>query len=270
MIGQEKICWGVGVMALGAGLTFLGGCDAIDKLLVVSNPSQLQEDAVSDANLVPILVNSVEGAMVDLYDYNMVWIGSMFTDEQITGVNWEQTARLSQRIVRFDEGDADGQFSQLHDLRAMADSVVGRFKGGLIENASSDWRTAFAQTYAGLAYIYLADMMCESTVNVGETIYGPAEMYEFAVERLADALQIAGAAGNTDIQNLARTGLARAHLNLGHYSDAMSYASQVSPDFEWWIQYAPVGDEAPQNNMWTNISLVICPKDFVSDKFCNS
>jgi len=254
MIGIKKIRRGVGVLALGAGLAFLGGCDAVDKLLVVSNPSQLQESSVNDAALIPILVNSIEGAMVDLYDYNIVWLGSMFTDEQMTGVNWEQTARLNERIVKFDEGDADAQFSQIHDLRAMADSVAGRFKGGLLENASSDWRTAFAQAYAGYAYIFLGDMMCETTINVGETIYPSEQMYQFAVERFTDAISIAGAAGDADIQNLARAGLARAHLNMGNYADVVSVGAQVPPGFEWWLQYAPIGDEAPQNNMYSNVS----------------
>lgn len=255
MIDMNKIRRGVGLLTLGVGLAFLGGCTAIDNLLKVSNPSQLQEDAVNDPSLIPVLVNSVEGAMVDALDYYQIWIGSMFTDQQITGVNWEATARLSQRIVRYDEGDADGMFSNLHDLRAMADSVVGRFKGGLLEGATSDWRTAYAQAYAGYGYIMLGDNMCESTVDVGETIYGPLDMYQFAVERLEDALTMAGAAGDADIQNLARAGLARAHLNLGNYSQAASYGGQVSPGFEWWIQYA--GDDnqdAPGNNMYSNIN----------------
>ena len=251
MIGLNRIRRGAGLLALSAGLTVLGGCD---NLLTVSNPSQIQEGAVNDVTLIPVLVNSVEGAMVDALDYYQIWIGSMFTDQQITGVNWEQTARLSQRIVRYDEGDADGMFSNLQDLRAMADSVVGRFKGGLLEGATSDWRTAYAQTYAGYGYIMLADNMCESTFDVGEVIYDPLDMYAFAVERLEDGLQMAGAAGDADIQNLARAGLARAHLNLGNYAQAVSYAAQVPAGFQWWIQYA--GDDnqdAPGNNMFANV-----------------
>lgn len=254
MIGTRHIRKGVGLLTLGVGLAFLGGCDAVDKLLVVANPDELQEGAVNETALIPVLVNSVEGAMVDVLDYYQIWIGSMFTDQQITGVNWEQTARLSQRIVQYNEGDADGMFSNIHDLRAMADSVVGRFKGGLLEDANSNWRTAYAQAYAGYAYIMLADNMCESTINVGETIYQPMDLYGMAVERLEDALSLAGSAGDSDIQNLARAGLARAHLNLGNYSQVVSYAQQVATDFQWWVLYA--GDDnqdAPGNNMFSNV-----------------
>jgi hypothetical protein len=255
MVDLRSLRWGIGLLTLGVGLASLGGCDAADNLLEVSNPAELQEGDVNDAALIPILVNSVEGAMVDALDYYQIWIGSMFTDQQVTGVNWEQTARLSQRIVEYDEGDADDIFSNLHDLRAMADSTVGRFKGGLLENASSDWRTAYAQAYAGYGYMMLADNMCASTFDVGKTIFQPLDIYTMAVERFEDALSIAGAAGDVDIQDLARVGLARAHLNLGDYSQVVSYAQQADTGFEWWIQYA--GDDnqdAPGNNMFTNIS----------------
>jgi hypothetical protein len=40
----------------------------------------------------------------------------------------------------------------------------------------------------------------------------------------------------------------------GNYGQVVTYASAVSPGFEWWLQYAPIGDEAPSNNMYSNIS----------------
>lgn len=255
MIGMNRIRKGVGVLTLGVGLAFLGGCTAVDNLLKVSNPSQLQEDAADDPALATILVNSVAGAMVSTIDDPFIWRGSMFTDQQITGINWEQTARLNERIVKYDEGDADGMFSAIQNLRAMSDSVASRFKNGILENASTDWRTAFALAFAGYGYIFMADAMCEATIDVGTTIHQPLELYAFAVERLSEALQIAGAAGDTDLQNLARVGLARAHLNLGNYSDVVTYAGQVPESFEWWVEYAPEEiQDAPGNTMWSRIT----------------
>ena len=101
MIGTNRIRKGVGVLALGVGLAFLGGCTAVDNLLKVSNPSQLQEASADDPALADILVNSVAGAMVSTIDDPFIWRGSMFTDQQVTGINWEQTARLNERIVNF-------------------------------------------------------------------------------------------------------------------------------------------------------------------------
>jgi hypothetical protein len=72
MIGMKRIRKGMGLLTLGVGLAFLGGCDAVDELLVVSNPTELQEGAVNNAALIPILVNSIEGAMVDALDYYVI------------------------------------------------------------------------------------------------------------------------------------------------------------------------------------------------------
>lgn len=255
MIGTSRFRKMLGPLALVFGVVILDGCDAVDELMMVSNPSELDERSLDGAPLVPILVNSVEGAMVDALDYFVIWIGSMFTDEQVTGVNWEATARLNERIVRYDEGDADDMFSNLHDLRAMADSVVGRFRSGLLIDANSNWRTAYALAYAGYAYIFLGDQMCESNIDVGDTIYQPLDLYGIAAVRLQDALSVAMSAGDPDLENLARVGLARAYLNLGDYDRVMAYSAQVDPEFQWWIQYAGESNpDAPGNNMWTNVS----------------
>jgi tetratricopeptide (TPR) repeat protein len=255
MTGMRNFRRGAGILVLGAGIAWLGACDAIDDLLKVSNPSQLQEEQADDPALAGFLVNSVAGAMVGTFDYSVVWVGQMFTDESVLAVNWEATARLGQRIVQYYEGDANNRFAAFHNVRAMADSVAGRFRNGMISNASSDWRMAFALAYAGYGYIFLADIMCESTIDVSAKIYQPLELYEIAVERFAEALQVAQAANHDQLANLARVGLARAHLNLGNYAQVQTYASQVAPGFKWWVQYA--GDDnldAPGNNMFTNIS----------------
>ena len=103
---------------LGLMLVGLTVCSTADALLDVENPSQLDESLLNDQALVKVLVAGVVGDFQNMYSDPFVWRGSMFTDEQITGVNWEQTARLSQRIVQYDEGDADLMFSDLSEARS--------------------------------------------------------------------------------------------------------------------------------------------------------
>ena len=158
---------------MGAGLA---ACSTADKLLEVDNPAQLDESLLNDEALVKVLVGGVIGDFQAMYSDPFVWRGSMFTDEQITGVNWEQTARLSQRIVQYDEGDADRMFSDLARSPGQADSVAGRFTGGPGRRQRRRSK-ALVLAYAGYSYIILADAMCESTVNVGSTIYQPVELY---------------------------------------------------------------------------------------------
>jgi hypothetical protein len=172
-----------------------------------------------------------------MYSDPFVWRGSMITDEQVTGINWEQTARLNQRIVQFDEGDADMMFSDLSLARAQADSLIGRLLGGLSASPTDDESLATAYAYAGYSYIILADAMCEATINVGATIHQPLELYQFAVDRFTAGLPIATAAGRDDLVDLINVGLSRAHLNLGNATEAMDAAALVTTDFVHWVDY---------------------------------
>ena len=112
----------VGALAV---LATLPACDTLDELLVANNPERISEDALNDVLLVDVLTNSVIGEFSAMYDNPFIWTGSMMTDEQVTGINWEQTARINQRLVRYYEGPTDGMFSDLSAARVMADSAAG-------------------------------------------------------------------------------------------------------------------------------------------------
>ncbi len=220
------------VAAMGLVVAGVAACSTFDNILEVQNPEELNEE-ILDGNsaLLDVLVNSVTGEFEDALDDPFIWRGSMFTDETLTGINWEQTARLNQRIVEFDEGDADLMFYQISRARQIADSVGGRMReAGL----TSDARYAKTLAYAGYSYILLADAMCQATVNVGSDIYEPLELYQFAVDRFTAALAVAGTG---DLATMARVGLSRAQLNLGNYAAAITAAQAVPDDFRWYALY---------------------------------
>jgi len=214
---------------------------SVDQILEVSNPDQLDESLLDDATLVPVLVNGVIGDFNAAYSDPFIWRGSMLTDQQITGINWEQTARLSQRIVQFDEGDADLMFSELSRARQQGDSITGRLRT-LLDSPSSDPLLATTLIYAGFSSILLGDAMCESVVDVGTELQSSTQMYERAVTRLDEGLTVALAAGDDDLANLARVGLTRAHLNLGNTAQVMAIAPDVPDDFEALAEYSETDD----------------------------
>ena len=228
---------GAAVLLLGGTLALTGSCDAANDLLEVENPERIPESDLDNPQLVTVLVNSAIGQLQNTYSDPFIWRGSMFTDEQVTGINWEGTARLNQRLIQYFEGDSDFMFAELSEARVMADTVSARLRT-LLDNPSTDPRLATTLAYAGYSYILLADAMCEATINVGETVYQPVELYQIAVTKLEEALQIAQAANREDLVHLAQAGLARAHLNLGNSQQVMEYASQVPADFVWWIEYS--------------------------------
>ncbi len=238
--------------ALLAAVALGAGACSFDSLLEVSNPEELSEELLQDSTLVTVLMNGVIGDFQQALDDPFIWRGSMFTDQQITGINWEQTARLSQRIVQFDEGDADGMFSELSRARQQGDSIAGRFRT-LLPAPNGDVRMATVLAYAGYSYILLGDAMCEATIAVGSDIYEPPALYQFAVDRLTEALSIAQAAGDGDLENMIQVGLTRAHLNLGNNSQVMSIAQNVPESFMWWSEYSS-DDPAVDNTLEARVT----------------
>lgn len=241
-----------GALLFAAVALVAGGCSQVDELLEANNPEEIREDQLSDASLVKVLVNSVTGALAELYDDPLIWRGSMITDEQVSGINWEDTARLNLRLVPFNGGDADGMFSALSRYRFMADSVSGRLRN-LLETPNSDARLAETLAHAGYSFVLMAETMCEATINVGPDIFSPVELAGLAVPRFQEAIAIAQAAGGDgeDILNLARTGLARAALLMGDDALVMQAAAQVPFDFTWWVEYK---DNVNSNSMEGNVT----------------
>lgn len=230
----RKAAWTVLVGAVVAGAA---ACSTFDEILDVQNPGELDESLLQDETLVKVLVNGVIGDFAAMYAERFLWRGSMITDDQVSGINWEETARLSQRLVRYDEAPADIIFSQISRARMQGDSVSQRLKNGLSKSPSNDVNLATTLTYAGYSYIIMADAMCEATVDVGSKIYTPVELYDIAVQRFNEALPIATAANNASLINMINVGLSRAYLNLGKKAEAMAAATKVPANYYRWIEY---------------------------------
>lgn len=225
----------------GVVLAGLGACSTFDEILEVQNPDELAEELLQDEALIGVLVASAKGDFDEAFDDPFIWRGSMFTDETLTGINWEGTARLNQRLIEYDEGDADMMFTEISRARQQGDSIAVRLQS-LLETPGSDVRMAKVLAYAGYSYIMMADAMCEATVNSGADIYQPLDLYQFAADRFDQALVVATAAGDADFADLARVGLSRAHLNLGNYATAIGNAAAVTPGF---VHYADYTDTDP-------------------------
>lgn len=233
-----------GVLLVFATALLSARCGVGDKLLKAENPAAIDEKALADEKLIDVLVNSAVGELEQAYADPFIWRGSMLTDEQVTGINWEQTARLNQRIVKYDDGEADFMFRNLQRFRAVADSGAGLVRG-LAKTPSSDIRLAKLLAYAGYGYELMAEALCGADIStngqLGDKIYTPDELSGMAITRLAEALQIATAstaADAQDVANLARVGLARANLQLGKMDEVKKFAAQVPATFTWWVAYS--------------------------------
>jgi hypothetical protein len=256
MNGQSCLRW-ARTFALGVGVAVLAACSVTDKILEVQNPGEIPIRDLNNPQLVKVLVAGVIGDFVHMYDDPFIWRGGMFTDEQVTGINWEQTARLNQRIVQFDEGDADLMFTSISRALRQAEDVSTRLrmfqanpKTDALVAKTLDSLVAKTLAFAGYSYVAMGEAMCEATVSrldpvTGDFIFGdrilpPDSLFLRAVARFQEAVQMATAAGNNQILNLARVGMARAHLTLGDTAEVITWVSQVPPDFKWWLEYAEI------------------------------
>ena len=228
---------------LTAVIASLAGCDILD----VKNPGQIPVTDLNNPNLVTALVTGAIGDFTHMYDDPFIWRGSMFTDEQVTGINWEQTARLNLRIVRFNEGDADGMFGGISRALRQAEGATERLRT-LLTAPNSDGRLATTLAYAGYSYVVMGEAMCQATVSQMDPITGvitpgtgilPTDsLFRRAISRFTEAVNVATVANNTQILNLARVGLARTYLNLGDMANTKVWAALVPASFKYWLEYS--------------------------------
>lgn len=227
-----------------------------DDLLQVDNPDAIQLAALNDVKLVEVQVNGVTDQFYSTYTGTVIEYAGYPTDEVLTGLNWEDYARVNQRTISYLEGPTSGIFEGLSKGLRMGHDVAGRIRDWIPENPDENLQDDLARALviAGYSAVILAENMCQAVVspdpdNPSGTVLSQAETFEVAIPYLEEALSAAVAAGETGIANLARTGLARAYLGMGSWPQAASNASAVEPGFEWWIPFIDVsGGRNPLHN----------------------
>ncbi len=245
-------------------LAVLGGCNVVDDVLTVDNPSQIPVTEINSKELIPILVNGSIGDFTHMYDDPFIWRGSMLTDEQVTGINWEQTARLNIRVVRYEEGDADGMFGSISRALRQADDATTRLRT-LLTNPSTDARLATTLAFTGYSYVVMGEAMCQAVVSsidlttgaitAGDHFLTPDSLFLRSLPALQEAVTVATAANNTQILNLARVGLARAYLNLNDKANTAAWAALVPSTFKYTLEYAGGAAPTRQNNtLWARVT----------------
>jgi hypothetical protein len=231
-----------GAALLLAGSLVLVSCEQVDELLEAENPANINEDQLDDESLINTLVASVQGALAGEYDNDFIWVGSLPTDDQVSGVNWPTSQELGRRILSYELDVANSMFRSHSRVRFMADSVASRLTTLLPKvnaDPAKDRRMALVLAHAGYAYTLMAEYMCEATINVGSKIYTPVELATIGIEKFEQAITIANAVGASanDVKNLANVGMARAAMVTGNKAKTMAAAAQVPASFIWWVEY---------------------------------
>lgn len=231
--------------ALGTVLV-LASCNP-DELLEVENPDEIQIDRLDDISLLDVQLNGVMDQFYGTYSSPVLEYGNYATDEVLTGLNWEDYARVNQRIISYLEGPTAGIFEGLSRGLRMGHDLAERIRGWQSQYPERDLdeELATALVFAGYSATVLAEYTCQSVISPDPddpsgTVLSQLETFEAALPYLQEGLSVAQSAGATDVANLARVGLARAHLGLGNWQQAADAAGAVTAGFEWWIPFVDI------------------------------
>lgn len=244
-----------GALAVASLLMPLSACDEI---LKVDNPEEISIEELDDPSLLNAQVAGVQAVFAEHMsndEASMTQAQAFLTDEQLTGLNWEDWQRVNQRIVIYTEGPDYELWQQPSEIIRNAEEVLVRLEAQS-PNPAGDRRIALVEALAGYGYVFVAETMCQAVFgppdDLGSTLYSPLEVFALALPHFQRAVQVGGAAGDAKLVDLARVGLARAYLSLGDFANVIANASQVGAGFQYWIEYSAT-DDALNNNLFNEV-----------------
>ncbi|HLB38007.1 MAG TPA: RagB/SusD family nutrient uptake outer membrane protein [Gemmatimonadales bacterium] len=246
----------LGVAAAGLMVMLAAGCNP-DELLKVENPDELQLENLNDVKLLKVQLNGVIDQVHSTYASPVIEFANYLTDEVLTGRNWEDYARASQRIASYLEGPTNGIFTGTSRGLRMGHELAERIRVWAADDPSRnfDAELATALVFAGFSTVVMAENTCQAVIspdpnNPSGTVLSQLETFAAAVPYLTEGLTVALAspartdlrAGRrpADVANLARVALARAYLGQGDWANAATYANQVTTTFKWWNEFVDI------------------------------
>lgn len=233
-------------MLLLAGLVGTGA--ACDSLLQVDNPGAVGEDALQSEEALTVVVDGAYGDFQDALD-EAVEFAALMTDELTHSGSFPSYAQIDDRAIVNNNVEIIDLFQEIATARFSADQAVLLVRSVLGPEAESDARLAQALNFAGYSRILYADNFCQATIAGGPAL-NPDALYAQAEALFSDALTVASAAGDDEMENLARVGRARARLNLGDNGGALADAQAVPADFEFFIEFSD-NSGRETNEIWT-------------------
>jgi hypothetical protein len=240
------------------GLALIGtlGITACDNILEVIFPGQIPSEQIGDPTLAAVLVRSAISDFECAYS-NYTGGSSVHSDEYETANSNIPLANWGERTITADENDyaigtCEGNFGlnlTLHTARFQAEDVFKKLNGWT--DAQVTGRTSLmaqAKIYAGYAYLLMGESFCQVALDGGAP-QAPTTALTSAETRFAEGIALAQTAGNTDILNMGRVGLARAKMDLKKWAEAATAAALVPATYS---KNADRGQESTRrhNKLW--------------------
>ena len=232
-----------------AALGLVLGATACEDFLQAENPGAIEATDLDNARYIALITNGVVGEF-QFANMHATWWNALFTDEIYNRNTPADEILIDRRDVRPDNGTYSFfMYSNLHRARFLADDAVQRLKVILGDSASRNLNVARSLAYGGMAYVYIAEALCESPIDLSAPL-PPDTIFARGIARFDEAIAVANAAkanpgasatailAADSLRHFALVGAARAYLNMNNKAKAIEYASQVPADFVFRAYYA--------------------------------
>ena len=223
------------VVAAGFGL---GACG---NLLDVEFPGQIPAENINNPSLAPVLTRSVIGDLECAYN-NYSTGNSAHSDEwessngNVPGSNWgERTIGAGEddyALGACENSSYFGMPSTLGTARYQSEDIFAKLSAWTdAQVAGRAGLMAKVRAYGAYSYLLMGETFCQVAFD-GRAPEAPAAALTKAEAQFAEAVTLGTTAGNADIVNLARVGLARAKMGLKKWSEAATAAALVPVGYE--------------------------------------
>jgi hypothetical protein len=202
--------------------------------LDVEYPGRIPTDQLTDPSLAPVLVTSVLGDFECAYS-NYSGGSSVHSDEFETANSNIPLADWGERTVTaalddFAIGTCEGNFGlvrTMHTARFQSETIMDQLEAWTDAEVPNraDLR-AQVRAYGAYTYLVMGETWCQVSFD-GGAAQPPSAALAIAETQFAEAITLAQQAGNTDILNMARVGLARTKMNLKKWGEAATAAALV-------------------------------------------
>jgi hypothetical protein len=232
---------GWGVLLLAPALLLTSAC-SLDEILEVELPGRVRDSSLDDPALAQTLVNSVIG------DTECAWNqytagASIHSDEWMPSSGNLNMREWGQRKIFANHANhqagcgawAFPNYTPLHTARFQADDIfrrLGEFDASVVTDKTD--LQATVRAWGAFAALALSEGYCTMVLSRdGEpgSELSRSEANALTEGLFAEAIQLAQQSGNDEVLNMALVGRARARLNQGNYSGAISDAQQVPDGF---------------------------------------
>lgn len=220
------------------GAVALGACS-----MDVDNPTMIQDEDLNTTESIEAIAAGVAGdfaeGMIVPGGGGLVTAGAMLSDELVHVGTWIGLRGLSDGFSYDDWVESQSRWAEPSQARWVAESAIERLTQIFQEqeiDANSRPEIPSVTMWAGFANKALGDHFCQAVIDGGAAQPYTA-FYERAEAHFDNAIQLAGSAGEADIQRAAYAGRAHTRMQLGDWAGAVSDAGMIPTDWVYWMYF---------------------------------